>query len=145
MVETIKTFKEPPNLNTASTKKHSSRHQHRKQRQDRQRPSEDNLKLTDRHKAASARPTVMLITALAAAMAASGRKVVATTKMDGRVTTQAVTYMGSLLLPRRARGRSLSFLVNTRCTQVVSCLSRQLIADVTINNCIPQTVSLGGP
>ena len=35
---------------------------------------------------------------------------------DQRVTTQAVTYIGSLFVPGRVAGRSLSFLVDTGCT-----------------------------
>ena len=35
---------------------------------------------------------------------------------DQRVTTQAVTYIGSLFFPGRVAGKSLSFLVNTGCT-----------------------------
>ena len=33
-----------------------------------------------------------------------------------RVTTQAVTYIGSLFVPGRVAGKSLSFLVDTGCT-----------------------------
>ena len=32
---------------------------------------------------------------------------------DQRVTTQAVTYIGSLFVPGRVEGKSLSFLVDT--------------------------------
>ena len=35
---------------------------------------------------------------------------------DQRVTSQAVTYIGSLLVPGRVAGRNLSFLVDTGCT-----------------------------
>ena len=36
---------------------------------------------------------------------------------DQRVTTQAVTYVGSLFVPGRVAGNSLSFLVDTDCTR----------------------------
>ena len=35
---------------------------------------------------------------------------------DQQVTTQAVTYIGSLFVPERVAGKSLSFLVDTGCT-----------------------------
>ena len=35
---------------------------------------------------------------------------------DQRVTSQAVTYIGSLFVPGRVAGRNLSFLVDTGCT-----------------------------